>query len=298
MAKPFDVTMKHLVTTYPADWLRYLNLPVAPVHVIDADLATVSASADKVLHVQTTPPFLTHLEFQAHYDGGLDGRTLRYNVLLDGHYHLPVVSVIILLRRAADGPAMSGRLQRVGPDGEIILDFRYRVVRLWEQPVATALEGPLGTLPLAPLTDVKPEALPTVIARMEERIEREAAPGAVAELWAETFILMGLRYSPAHSRELLKGVRRMKESLTYQEILLEGRAEGRAEGEAKGRAEGEVKGRAEAVREALLSLGTQRFGPPEARFKATIAAVPSVEELQRLLDRLLKAESWNDLILP
>ena len=41
------------------------------------------------------------------------------------------------------------RLEKLFPDCS--LDFRYRVIRVWELPVERLLEGNVGTLPLAPL---------------------------------------------------------------------------------------------------------------------------------------------------
>lgn len=44
----FDVAFKHLFEAYPADWLRVAGFdPALPVEIIDADLATISAEADK-----------------------------------------------------------------------------------------------------------------------------------------------------------------------------------------------------------------------------------------------------------
>ena len=41
--------------------------------------------------------------------------------------------------------------------------FRYEVVRLWQQPLAPLLGGPVGLLPLAPLTDEAEADLPGVV---------------------------------------------------------------------------------------------------------------------------------------
>jgi hypothetical protein len=59
--------------------------------------------------------------------------------------------------------------------------------------VASVLAGGLGTLPLAPLSKVTPAALPGVIRRMQERVQREAAPDEAARFWTATYVLMGLR---------------------------------------------------------------------------------------------------------
>jgi len=150
MSKPFDAAMKHLVEAYPSAWLEYVGLPLAPAEVIDADLATVTASADKVIRVHTARPYLAHLEFQAGYDPKLGDRCLFYNVLLDYRHSFSVYSVVILLRREADGPAMTGWVRCEAPDGQVMLDFRYRVVRVWEKPAEAVLAGPLERRCLAP----------------------------------------------------------------------------------------------------------------------------------------------------
>jgi hypothetical protein len=80
MPKPFDATLKELVTTYPQDWAAHLGLPASsPVEVIDADLAAVTAGADRVLQVLDPSRWLLHLEFQASRDDGLPRRVLKYN---------------------------------------------------------------------------------------------------------------------------------------------------------------------------------------------------------------------------
>ncbi|MFN0074135.1 MAG: hypothetical protein ACKVVP_21860, partial [Chloroflexota bacterium] len=96
-AGPFDTTTKYLVQTYPHDWLRFVG-HTAPgsVEVIDADLSTVAAEADKVLRVPAPAPHLVHLEFQASRDVQMGLRLARYNVLLRYQSGLPVQSVLVL----------------------------------------------------------------------------------------------------------------------------------------------------------------------------------------------------------
>src|SRR2546430_1028632 len=139
MATPFDATTKHLVEMEPGDWIEYAGLPRAPVDVIDADLATVSSEADKVLRVRETEPWLLHLEFQSSYERDLGDRVLQYSVLLYRRHHLRVTSIIVLLRPEADGPAMTGAVQLYRPDGRCYLDFSYDVVRSWQKPVEEVL---------------------------------------------------------------------------------------------------------------------------------------------------------------
>ena len=289
MAKPFDATTKHLLETYPGPWLDYLGLDHAGrVEVLDVDLSTVTAEADKVFRLEAPGPSLAHLEFQSSYDSMLGLRLLRYNILLTYREGLPVRSVALLLRPEADGREMTGVLQQGDPGGEHYLEFRYKVVRAWERPVGPILTGPLGTLPMAPLADAPPEALPAVIRSMKERLDREAEETERADFWTSTYLLMGLRYSDELIAELLRGVRDMKESTTYQAILREGRAEGRIEGRAEGRIEGE--------RRLLLKIGRQKFGEPDAETLAAIESLSSLEEIDGLANRLIFASSWKELL--
>ncbi len=159
------------------------------------------------------------------------------------------------------------------------------------------LQGGLGTLPLAPLADVPPETLLEVIRRMDARIDAETSAGEAEELWAAVYLLMGLRYAPSLARQLLQGVRNMRESATYQAILEEGAAIGEARGEARGRVEGEVRGKVEEARDVLLRLGRQRFGPATEDVRSAIETLADVDRLNRLIDRLLVVESWDELLI-
>ncbi len=107
MPKPFDATLKDLLQARPGDWSRYLDLSRARrAKVIEADVSTVTAQADKVLVFGGPRPSLVYLEFQASYDDELAERVLVYNVLLQRRHRMPVQSVVVLLRRSADGPRM------------------------------------------------------------------------------------------------------------------------------------------------------------------------------------------------
>jgi hypothetical protein len=170
----------------------------------------------------------------------------------------------------------------------ITLEFRFRVLRAWQQPIEAVLTGGLATLPMAPLADVDVEALPGVIHRMEARIAQEASPTEAATLWTATYVLMGLRYSEAFTTLLLQGVRAMKESVTYQAILREGREEGRE----MGREEGQFV----EARRLLLRLGEKRLGACPAATRAAVEAIPSLERLEALTERLLDVETWNELL--
>lgn len=285
VSKPFDVTTKQLLEVRPADWLEYVGWkPHGSVQLVDADLATVTAEADKVLRVNDAQPWLAHIEMQATYERRLGRRMLRYNVLLDDRHDLPVESVVILLRPRADGPEITGNVQRRRRDGRVYLSFEYTVVRAWQQPVDRVLGGGLATLPLAPLADVQRDELPSVIRRMDGRLRHEAKPSEAAMFWTATYLLMGLRYPVELTHELLRGVRNMKESVTYQAILEEGRTKGVEEGSL------------EEARSILLRLGRKKFGAPGRQITVAIGRLDDRTRLERLTERILDVSSWDELL--
>jgi predicted transposase YdaD len=287
--KRFDASLKHLVETYPRDWAAYLRpflgaTDAGPVKAIDSDVSTVSAAVDKVLRVGGRRPWLLHLELQASHLHRLAEQLLLYNVLLQDRHHLPVRSVVLLLRPEADRPNLTGVLRQAWPEGRVYLEFHYTVVRLWEQPVEALLAGGLGLLPLAPLAGVPTEQVERVIRRMEKRIAAEAPATEVADLWTATLVLLGLNYSAEFANYVMRGVRTMKESTTYQAIL--------AEGEAKGKAEGKVEG----LRGLLLHLAGKRFGEVEPMLVGWVRTLDDLDYLTRLIERVYEAADWDDLL--
>jgi len=293
VSKPYDATTRFLLESFPGDWPDYLGTARGwPIRVINADLSTITSEADKVFLVEAPEPWLLHVELQSGHDREIPRRLLRYNVLLDGRHDLPVESVLVLLRPGADGPALSGAYRRELPGQGSHLEFRYKVVRAWQQPVGAILEGGIGTLPLAPISAVAPEALPGVIRRMEERLDREVSEADAGMLWTATFLLMGLRYEPEFANLLLREVRAMKESTTYQFILEEGKSMGIEEGKSMGIEEG----REDEARRLILRFGTRRLGLPTAEVVAEIERLNGREQLEVMLDRVLDAASWESLL--
>lgn len=72
MPHPYDASTKYLVQDRLADWLPLCGrTTTARLEVIDADLATVTAAADRVLRVDDDPAWLMHLELQSSRDPDL-----------------------------------------------------------------------------------------------------------------------------------------------------------------------------------------------------------------------------------
>jgi predicted transposase YdaD len=288
-AKPSDPTIKALVETSPQAWPKFLGKPSGVTEVIDSDIATVSGAADKVLRVHTDPPYLLHLEFVSGHDAALLPRSLHMrNVLLDYRHGLLGHTAVILLRPEADSPTLTGQHVQTFPGQPPYSTFGYQVVRIWRLALKDLLSGDVGLLPLAPISEVTEAEVPGIIKQMEERLDRPKARRKAPELWAATRILMGLRYSREFAEQLLRGVRSMKESVTYQAILEEGEALGITKGEAKG-ALGEAK-------KILRLQGEKRFGPADATTVAALEGINDLGKLEHFLVSLDNVDSWQALL--
>jgi hypothetical protein len=281
MPHRYDASTKYLLEVRLADWLPLSGrTTTAQLRIVDADVSTVTAAADRVLVVEEEEPWILHVEPQSGRDALLPARTQMYNTLIGWRHGLPVRSLIVLLRPAADGTELTGVFERRFPDESPYLVFHYQIVRLWQLPVERCLDGGLGLVPLAPLGAVTEAELPAVIGRMRQRIDQEATAEEAATLWTAADVLMGLRYSRELVGELLRGVQNMKESVTYQAIV----------------EEGVEKGRLEATRQMLLDVGTERLGEPSEDVERAIGRIADLERLRRLGRRLMHVATWQELL--
>jgi hypothetical protein len=161
------------------------------------------------------------------------------------------------------------------------MNFGYEVVRLWEQPVRRYLQGGLGTLPLAPLCRTPPdvpleEALGQVVRKIDARLASEASQADRAKLLTATYILTGMRTSPDVSDRLFAEVGSMVESSTYQKILRDGEIN--------------------ALQKTLQPLGKQKFGRATKAIQARLLAVRDHDRLVRMIERVLAADDWEELL--
>lgn len=117
------------------------------------------------------------------------------------------------------------------------LSHQFNVIRLWEQPTEI-FQQYQGLLPFATLSQTNnPEETLRQVAKQIEQITDKQIQSNVA---ASTAIISGIALNKEIIQRLLRS-EIMKESVIYQEILLEGKIEGIAEGEARGEAKGEAK---------------------------------------------------------
>jgi hypothetical protein len=281
--RPFDVTTGFLIELDARAWLDWLGLPVTgAVRSFETDVATVLAEVDKVLHVDGPSPWLAHFELQASHDPKLPLRMLQYHALLLSRHELPVETTVILLRSQADGTELTGLFEQQGAVGSRTIAFNYRVIRLWERPIAELLGGGLGVLPLAPLAAVSYDQLPDLLNLLDERFVRETDHGTAEDLRSATTLLLGLRYNQEQIRGVVRRMSWLRESSVYQAIAAEEQAVGRV---------------AEA-RRLVLKLGAERLGAPTSDVQERVEQFTDVDELERLLSRLFTATTWQELLAP
>ena len=282
---PFDATLKDLIESDPAAWSALgSDRPARRVTVEDADVSSVSAAADKVLRVEDDAGVWLHdIEPESGHATETPAKLFLYSTLLAHRHGLPVCSTLLLLRPEANATAATGELRRYHPgENEPYLIFRYRVVRVWEEPLDRFLNGPLGTLPLAALTNEARADLDGTMNRINERLQGLTNPATAGRMQACTFLLLGLRYTKERIAEVRKGVEMVdfRESSFYQLI----------------REEGVIEGHLEEARETILSLGKEKFGVSSPEIEATLQGITDPARLKSIRGRLLKAASWDDLL--
>ncbi len=294
----FDVSSKELLWDDPAAWLQRVGIePHEPIEVVDSDVSALTAAADKVVRVGGPKPFLVNFEFQSSHESELT-RTLWYRqTALDYRHSLSVLTVLVLLRKEANSPALTGVYERRLPDGRLTNRYDYQVVRLWLEDVETYLTGEISLVPLAPLTNVSEQDLPSVVRRMTDRINEQPTPRA-AKLGTAAYVLMGLRYDEEVAKQLQRGIPAMRESTTYQAILREGREEGRKEGREEGEKTGEEKGQVLEARKLLIRLASRRFQPPDDAIRAALDVIKDIDRLESMIERTADPNigGWDDLL--
>ena len=255
------------------------------IHTLNVELSVVSAATDVVLGRGKPPDAFIIFDFQASGAKDLLSRTLMYNAILYHQKQVPVHSILVLLRPIASMDQLERGVHFAVWPKRGQTDHRFEIIKLWERPVEQFLTAGLGTLPLAPLCQMPKGstlegALPDILRRIDERLTAEAGPEDAGKLWTATFVLTGLRTDRDKVLPLFQGVHGMKESTTYQYIL----------------EEGEAIGRAKEVRKILLRQGQIRFGAPPAVVRQVLESLSDLERMERMADRVIEVSNWQELL--
>jgi hypothetical protein len=194
---------------------------------------------------------------------------------------VPVHTVVILLRPEAAHANLNGAIAYAPRPGRGKMEFSYEVVRLWERAADQLLAADLGVAPLAMLGRLPEglsleDGLTAVAQRLADRLTREAPPDLAKKLLTDALLLTGLRVRRDAAVRIFRGVRVMQESDTYLMILDEGKEQG--------------------IRETILFLGEDHFGPPDDAVKAGLTNITDLNRLKRMVRQTPKVASWQEIL--
>jgi predicted transposase YdaD len=210
-----------LAEKYPdrfASWL--LGREITGTKVFKTELSLEPIRADSVTFLRLADRIL-HLEFQVKVpqNKSMPLRMLNYWVRLYWQHNLPITQVLIWLKETNNPAVLETQFQLES------VRCGFQVVRMWEQPPELLLQN-RALLPLAVLCQSEnPTGLLSQVASEVAKIEQ---PEEREEIIGSTQLLAGLRFEADLIRNLFQGGL-MRESTVFQEILQEGRDEGKQE---------------------------------------------------------------------
>src|SRR5438270_12247689 len=111
MSHPFDATLKEIFAPHPDDFAPVFRFPPAkPARALNVDLSTISAATDVAFGFGAPLQEIVDLNFQSGPDPHIDARLHLYNAAFHVRFHVPVRSILVLLRPKAETPGVTGKL--------------------------------------------------------------------------------------------------------------------------------------------------------------------------------------------
>jgi len=279
VAHVFDAALKEVVLANPADFVPVFGLrsDVPPV-ALNVDLSTLTAATDVVLGFGDPLVEIADINFQSGPDPRLESRLHIYSAVLNHHHQVPVRTLLVLLRPAADHSRLTGEYGYACGGSRI--EFRYEVVRLWQQSAEAFLHGGLGLLPLATLCELPPgvtaeEALSNWVDQIDRRLRAESPVDQAVRLMSAAYIFTSMRVDLAARSRVFSRSQVMHPMTAYDELLLES---------------------AKTSHRMLLRQGHRQFGEPDAATEAALREITDADRLDRLADAILTAKSWVELL--
>ncbi len=282
MAMTFDATLKDMGRESPQGFLAAFDRPpVAPVKVLNVDLSTVTTAADLILGLGDPLEEIVQIDFQSSAAAWKHADLMVYHALLFAHYHVPVHTIVLLLRPQTAHANMNGIIRYAPRPGRGSMDFSYEVVPLWERPTEELSGADLGVTPLAVLGRLPAglaleDGLTAVAQRIAERLVKEAPLERAKKLLTDAFLLTGLRVRRDVAARIFRGVRAMHESDTFLAILDEGQEKH--------------------AKKAILLVGEKRLGPADESVKAYLGGITDLERLDRMLLQAVTATGWQEIL--
>ncbi len=280
----YDQALKRLLTRAHDGVLALLAPELTWRGERSSELPAVARRADLVWEVEDPEGArgLLHIELQTEADDEMGERIADYMIRLWRRDHLPVRSMVIFLRPAAQLPASPFVIPW---RGQTSLSCAFDVVKMWEVPAERVLQTTYYDL--WPLASLMAGASVERAVAIAEQIA--VAPLTQAERGELTGLLVVVSELRLRRREVLDALRRnpMIDELVRQSSLFELAME-----------EGEVKGKLEGERAMIQLVLEGRFGPLSPELVAALnaaneailheigmhAATESLEQLRARLD--------------
>jgi predicted transposase/invertase (TIGR01784 family) len=213
----YDSTCKFLAETFPTDFASWLlGEPIALTKLEPTELSLESIRADSIIFLESSEIIL-HIEFQTEPDKNIPFRMADYRLRLYRKYPERQIHQVVIYLTPTKSPLAFETQFNIGE-----LVHKFNAIRLWEQP-AEILQKYQGLLPFAALSKTSsPEETLRQVAKQIDNISDRQVQSNVA---AATAIISGLALDKQIIQRLLRSDL-MKESVIYQEILLEGEVKG------------------------------------------------------------------------
>ena len=283
----FDNTCKFLAETFPSDFASWLlGKPINLTKLEPSELLLEPIRADSVIFLESAELIL-HIEFQTEPNKNIPFRMADYRLRLYRKFPEKQIHQVVIYLTPSQSTLVNETTFTIGE-----LNHSFNVLRLWEQSTEI-FQQYQGLLPFAVLSNTSdPEETLKQVAKQIENIADKTTQSNVA---ASTAIISGIALNKEIIRRLLRS-EIMKESVIYQEILLEGEAkgiskgiaEGIAKGEAKGLTKGLTKGKAEERNQIALKMLRSNV-PVESIAEFTGLTLKQIEKLQKIALKLPRA---------
>jgi predicted transposase YdaD len=207
--KKYDHTLKWMAEQEPQGFFQWLMEVLDREHFalqesnVSKELAPAPRQVDLVWRVVSPAgaEALLQIELQLEPDEDMARRMVEYGMRLFERDHLPVLSVVIYLRRTSSLPTPPFVLTL---DGEELFRYSYSVIRLWKVPQSRILEQP--HLVLWPLAGLMADTTVESVATVGQQIAavQELSRPLKAELVGYLGLLAGIQLEHTEVRAALR----------------------------------------------------------------------------------------------
>jgi hypothetical protein len=256
--------------------------PPLPAYVVpwDNDNDPIAPALDESM-VLNGPKghMIVHTRFQRHYQENVDELIAneRFQAQAKAKANYPVTTVVILMRKEADGPKFQNP-----PEG-LIAGMR----RLWEEPVEVMLSNAIMA-PYTPFAKFEPPELASVFRRMEEAFVKHAKqnPEMLDTFRLLAYLSAGMRYPVAEVKTALGELLPL-----YADLPLVVKT--RSQGFHMGRAEAQEAGALQGMRLWIRKFGGARFGTLPEKYVPRVEGANTRERLGSWCVGLLLNANWK-----